>query len=89
MAEYRIEARLERARRLGIELARPHPQRSAELELGLERSQAAVAAVDRDPAVLVEIALGPGLAQQNLVLAEGARQQRPHDPGRFDEFFRF
>ena len=85
VAKHRIERRLERARRLGIE----HPDRNAELlgerALARGRREARVAAVELEPAGLAHEVRGAGLRHQLLVLGDRAAKQRTHRAGGLGE----
>ena len=78
VAEDRLERRLKRARRLGVERDVGDAEARRQFKLPRLRGERAVAAIELEPAVAAQIALAAGLGDERLVLGDCARKQRPH-----------
>ena len=61
------------------------PSCAARSSSGANAANAAVGAIELEPAAAAEIAPGAGLAGKRLVLGDRAREQRPHQPRSLDQ----
>ena len=88
MTKDRSEIGLESARLVTIELATGQAEFLGQLELGPERKEGRVAAVELQPTLPAQIAGGAGIRQQGLVLRKRAGKQRAHDARGVDQALR-
>jgi hypothetical protein len=85
MPEDRREARLELARRLGVERAVGNAELLSQRQFALERAKTAVAAVELAASLLAEITQRARFREQRFMLRHRAREQRTNQARGFHQ----
>ena len=85
MREHRIERRLQRLRARGVERLQRQAELRRQIEFRLQRREAALAAINFQPAGLAQVMRGARFRHQRLVLGHRARKQRADQPRGFQQ----